>query len=102
MSAFYEMLSAKSKGCINMEYWTITVIKDSFFDYKIKYKLQKFKQTGEKSNLYICCLECGRDYFVFNKKEKQELLDFIKSNNIKIKAIDRKNVDLTIKKGLNF
>lgn len=80
-----------------MEYWTLTVIRDSFLKEKIKYELEKFVPYGNGKNT-ICYRDIGFDRFIFYKSEKKQLLDFIKNNNIKVARIDKKNVDMNLKK----
>lgn len=80
-----------------MEYWILTVIRDSFFKEKIKYELEKFAPYCNGKNA-ICYRDMGIDLFRFYKSEKKDLLDFIKNNNIKVARIDKKNVDLNLKR----
>ena len=79
-----------------MEYYVLTVIRDSFFDEKIKYVLQKFVPCNEGTNA-ICYNDMGVDKFVFYKSEKSQLLDFLKIHDIKVARIDKKNIDFRIK-----
>lgn len=80
-----------------MEYWVLTVIRDSFLKEKIKYELEKFTPYGNGKNA-ICYNDMGIDLFRFYKSEKKDLLDFIKNNNIKVARIDKKNVDMNLKR----
>lgn len=79
-----------------LEYWVLTIIRDSYLQEKIKYQLQKFVECNDRKS--ICYNDVGIDLFRFYKSEKKDLLDFIKNNNIKVARIDKKNVDLNLRK----